>query len=173
MALVFPYILLANGIYSGLITGISSLTLGTCSMIGSIYSHKNPDADKCIRKLDLERKLKLIESVLNKSNVNSSRNIFRDKIGTESIIFDVVEGENTIMEDPIKLCLHYLHQAVEEIHNSIKKIHDKVSYHKTKWFSTWRTLNIKKQIEELEHSTKILDDRFNDLIKISQFYGKQ
>ncbi len=41
-----PYTLLTQGIYSGLIGTISTVTMGTCKLVTSIYKHKNPNVNK-------------------------------------------------------------------------------------------------------------------------------
>ena len=172
---IIPYTLLAQGLYSGLITMISTVTMGTCSTIKSIYTHKNPDITKVIRKLDIERRLNLIESVLNAKEIHSEPQLAKMKLNDleKTQVFEIVRGENDKFDDPIELCLTYLHEIIQEIHNNLTAINKKVLYHGTKWFSTWRTLNIKGQLEMLQINSDLLESRFNDLIKISQFLSNK
>src|SRR5437879_6104608 len=68
MAIMFsylPYGLIAQGIYSGMIGATGTVAIGTCNIIRSLYKHQNPDVNKFIVALDIERRLKLIHSVLN------------------------------------------------------------------------------------------------------------
>ena len=172
---MIPYTLVAQGIYSGVITTISSLTIGTCKIITSIYGHKNENVDLYIKKLDIERKLCVIESVLNSYNTNSIHSAIK-KSNSGHIITDDLVIEDYVRDkerDPIKICLHYISINLNEIHTILDNIHKKVAYHKSKWFNSWRQLNIRKNLEELETSVGLLDDRFDSFIKISGFLSDQ
>lgn len=170
MAYIIPTIL-AQGIYTGIISTISTVTMGTCSVMGSIYTHKNPNVTKILRKLDIERRMKLIQSVLNtidhqtkiKYNLSKPNNL------EKSQIFDMINKDINLETDPIELCLLYVHESINNIHQCLIKINQKVNYHNTKWFSTWRTLNLDSLLENLKIESKLLDSRFNDLTKISIF----
>ena len=174
MALVIPYILM-EGVYAGIIGTISAATMGTYSVAKSICKHQNPDINKVINELDLIRRLKLIESVLNIKEMNRRPELAPMKLNEleKTTIFEIVKAENDICDDPIELCLHYLYEIIHEMHNNLLAISKKVAYHKTKWFYTWRTLNIKDQLNTLKISSDKLEARFNDLIKISKFLAEQ
>lgn len=164
--------LLTAGIYTGLITGISTVTMGTCRLITSIYNHENPDVRRYFKQIDLERKLKLVEAVIKKIPQKKDQQVKITGTMQDTIVFDVVSGEATIMSDPIELSLYYLQEIMVEIQKVVQKIHDKADRHKNKWFNTWRTLNIKDLSSELENDIKILDDRYNDLLQIINLYQK-
>lgn len=166
--------LIIQGIYAGLIGGISTLTIGACSAIKSIYTHKNPDINRVLTELDIERRLQLIESVLNIKEKNKKPELAKMKLNEmeKTIIFEIVKGEDSKFDDPIELCLTYLHKTIQNIHNDLLALDKKVVYHNTKWFSSWRTLNIKTQLESLRANTNLLVMRFDDLIKISNFLSE-
>lgn len=168
---IIPYTLLGQGIYSGLISAVSSVTVGTCSIVKSIYTHRNPDITRVIKELDIERKLMLIQSVLNTVEHPRKNNYAKMKLNDleKTQIFEIVGEEVDLKNDPIQLCLFYLHDIIQEIHNNLSDINKKVLYHTTKWFSTWRTLNINMYLDDLKLSSALLDLRFNDLTKISLF----
>lgn len=165
--------LIVQGIYTGLIGGISTITLSACSMVKSIYTHKNPNVDKVLSELDLERRLKLIQTVLNMKE--SNKKTIKTKLNEmeKSVLLSMVKGEDGKSDDPIELCLTYLRETIERIDKDLADIHYKVAYHNTKWFNSWRTLNIKKQLDALKISSALLDARFNDLIKISNFLSNR
>lgn len=171
---IIPYTLLAQGIYSGLISAVSSVTVGTCHIVRSIYTHQNPDVTKVIKELDIERRLKLIQSVLNAVDQPKQNSYVKMKLNNleKTQIFEIV-GETNLGSDPIKLCLFYLHDIIQEIHNNLFDINKKVAYHNTKWLSTWRTLNIGGLLDNLRLNSKLLDSRFNDLTKISMFLANK
>nr|AEX63083.1 hypothetical protein mv_R881 [Moumouvirus Monve] len=64
--ILLPCTLLTQGIYAGIISAISGITVKTCGLINSIYRHKNPDVNRIIIELDIECQLRVIHSVLNK-----------------------------------------------------------------------------------------------------------
>jgi len=178
MAAIIPYTIIAQGLYSGLIRTIGTVTIGTGRSIKSVYTHKNPDVTKILVKFDIEHRLKLIQSVLNtkqKTNRINYDNMYINNL-EKSQIMQIIHINNTnntdkvvCDADPIELCLRDLHLTIQSMNKIINDMHKKSEYHKSKWFNTWRTLNLKHLLEELEDNSILLDARFNDLIKISQF----
>lgn len=168
MAFLLPYTIVSQGIYTGLVSTISMLTMTTCSIVKTIYTHQNPDTNKLIIELDLERRLYLVQSVL---NVLSQKDNYNTKINDleKTQIFNIMEKKEDLALDPIELCLKYIHQTVKNINLILKAINDKVAYHQTKWFYSWRTLNVKPLLDTLQMHSKLLDSRFDDLTKISNF----
>ena len=172
---IIPYTLLAQGIYSGLISAVSSVTVGTCRIVKSIYTHQNPDVTRVVKELDIERRLKLIQSVLNAVDQPRENNYTKMKLNDleKTQIFEIVGEEVNLNNDPIQLCLFYLHDIIQEIHNNLSDINKKVAYHNTKWFSTWRSINISPYLDNLRLNSKLLDLRFNDLTRISSFLSNR
>lgn len=171
-----PYALITQGIYSGLIGTISTITMGTCGIITSIYNHKNPDVTKFLKKLDIEKKLNLIESVLDKYSsqkkiTTDSSEIYKLYSKNQNFNFKIMDDYEK-KSDPIELCLQYLREIITDIHLNLTDIDNTVKYHKTKWFNSWRKLSIKKKLEQLEINSNLLDKRFNDLIKITELVNK-
>lgn len=102
---------------------------------------------------------------------------------SEDIVFKKYQNDIEIMDIPMKLqfvanwietykekeeknlgkndilLYHHLSEITQKIHDQIKIIDDKINYHKTKWFHTWRTLYLDAEIENLEKYIKILDER--------------
>lgn len=174
---IIPYTLLAQGIYSGLIKAVSSITVGTCDIVKSIYTHRNPDVTRVVMELDIERKLCLIQAVLNYTNKYSNTeskpktNYAKMKLNDleKTQLFEIVGEEDSDEKDPIKLSLYYLHEIIQDIHNNLYDINKKTAYHNTKWFHSWRTLDINSYLNTLKINTKLLDRRFKDLTNISSF----
>lgn len=169
--LTLPYTLLTQGIYTGIIGTISTITMSTCRIITSIYNQKNPNINAHLRKLDIEHQLKIIGSVLHKLH-------YSDKIGKHKIEnnnlseFNIIE-DYTKSLDPIELCLIYIKESIDEINKNLIDIDNTVRYHNTKWFSSWRKLNIKKKLEILELNAVQLNKRFDYLIKITNFLSNK
>lgn len=159
MAAFIPFIV-TQGVYTGIISTISTVTVSTCNVVKSIYTHQNPDVTKIIQEFDIERRLKLIESVTKKivSIKGNSQNI--DMI--ESVI---------LMDDPVSLCLKYIHASIKYVHDDLEAINVKVEKHKNKWFNSWRTLNVAPLIQQLKIHSNILNERFEDLTKILMLFN--
>ncbi|BCS82906.1 hypothetical protein QLL95_gp1217 [Cotonvirus japonicus] len=170
--ILVPYTLLAQGIYAGLIGAISTITMSACGAIKSIYNYKNEDVNLHIRRLDIERQLVIIQSILLKvtktKNTKNTVNLKLDDL-EKTHIFELIDTKPDLNNDPIKLCLMYLHESINDIHRDLSNISNKIDAHNNKWFNYWRTLNIKNFVENLESDTKILGERFDYLIKISAF----
>jgi hypothetical protein len=172
---LIPYTLVVQGIYTGLIGTIGTITMGTCRLVKSMYTTKNPDITKIIIESDIERRLRLIQSVLNVIDHDSKRRA--NKMNLDDLektqIFDLLDANTDFDNDPIELCLIYLHETIQHIHNDLSNINKKVTNHNSKWFSNWRTLNVKSLLESFKLNSKRLDLRFDDLTKISMFLANK
>lgn len=169
MAYILPF-LVAQGIYTGIITTISGVVIGTVKTVKAIYTHRNPNVDKIVNKLDLERKLILIQSVLRVINDDTTKkNIHKLNNLEKTQIFESIDMEIDINKDPVELCLIFLQQIIQKINNDLDLINKRVANHNMKWFKSWRKLNIKDLLDNLEQHSFQLDSRFDDLTKISVF----
>lgn len=170
MALLIPYAILTQGIYSGVISTISTVTIGTCRLVTSIYTYKNPNVTAIIKELDIDRRLTLIQAVLNSIDhvTHHEAKLKLDDL-EKTQIFELVGSEADYNTDPIELCLHYLHEVIQDIHLDLTDIASKVAYHDSRWFSSWRTLNLTTQLASLSLNSRLLESRFDDLTKISLF----
>lgn len=169
---LIPCALLTQGIYAGLIGAISTVTMSACSAIRTIYNYKNADVNHIIKLLDIERKLIIIQSIL---NITTNSNTLPGKTSLEltdlekTHVFELIKKKTDLTKDPIQLCLIFLHEAIENIHKDLSVIHEKIDCHNNKWFNYWRSLNIKHLITNLEADIIIMNERFDYLMKISAF----
>lgn len=169
MALMVPYNIIVQGIYAGLIGTISTITMGSCFVIKSIYNNNHPDATKVMKELDLERKLSLIQAVINRIEKHSNKKM-NDLEKTQ--IFDLIRTDINLSSDPIELSLIYLKESIQVVNSDLLFINKKMENHKAKWFSSWRKTNVKPLLDDLVCHSKILDSRFDDLTKISLFLAR-
>lgn len=172
MALAISYYILSQGIYAGIITGISTMTLGACRLIGSIYQRRNPNISENLNRLDIEYQLRLIDSIFKKFDVQSEKNI---EIKSEKgpITFLLINKPDIHSTDPIEISLGYISKSVEDIHSTLAEIDQVVAYHNTKWFNSWRPINIKKQLKSLEQNSIVLKNRFDSFIKVCDLIDKR
>lgn len=167
-----PLALLVQGIYTGLIGTISTVTMKACGLVRTLYSHKNPDVTKLIKELDIERRLKLIQSILNRIDRKTRERIIKKSHLNDlekTQIFEIIGIEANLDKDPIEICLIYLRETIQEICNDLTIINGKIEKHNTKWFKNWRSLNIQNNIDNLKLNSNLLEFRFNDLTRVSTF----
>lgn len=186
MAFLIPYSLITQGLCTGIVTTISAMTVGSYKVIKSIYNHQNSDVQHFLKKLDIERKLALIEAVITHTKGTSTPPIeFAEPIEPNEHDTGVEMTPNHLQNlylidnynrtfkskapitDPIHLCLTDLSNIITEININLKTIDQKVRTHHRKWFHSYRYLNVQKELDKLECNVKILNDRYEDLIKIS------
>ena len=74
----------------------------------------HPDIKKVFNDIDIEMKLKIMESLL------------------QSL---------THPSPPVKICLDYLSDIINDINKNISEIYQEVEYHKLKYLSNWRNAN--------------------------------
>lgn len=114
---------------------INDSTSSIYSSLSSIYYYSK-DAEKIIKELDIKNKLKTIETtckVLTESDINSKS---------------------------IEACLESIHEIMLNIKCDLNIINKKVAKHKKKYFNSWRSLNIKKHLNDLKLHCHILDKRY-------------
>jgi hypothetical protein len=179
MALFIPLIV-AHGIYSGIISSIGTVVTTSCSVVKKVYTHKNPDVIRIVKHLDLERRLLIVQSVLNtirdEQPFQDTSSILAEESTKETAIVEspsrikeMIELMNGEIKDPVELCLIFLRHSIQDIHDDLTALDAKVIRHKAKWFNTWRTLNVVDLLENLKSHSQQLDDRFNDLTKVTSF----
>lgn len=180
MAFLLPSILV-QGIYTGIIGTISSVTMSTCALAKTVYTHQNPNVNRIIRSIDIDRRLRLVTAVIRVIDADTKEQVsdlektqIVDLVKTKvqpslAIVLAKQMPDTPIAEDPIELCLSYLHETIRDIRSDLLAINRKVAYHSTKWFSSWRTLDVSTYLSSLKVNAQLLDQRFDDLTKISAF----
>jgi hypothetical protein len=106
---------------------------------GSIAPEYLEHVNSHLSKLDLEMKISITNEILSKEN----------KSTTEVI---VETGMNTLLN---------------QIQNVLKNIHKQLDDHQNKWFASYRTLPITKELDQLDELTFILDKRLDLIIKLN------
>jgi hypothetical protein len=109
------------------------------------------DANTSIKKyqedfeiLDIELKLKLIDNWLK-------------QIDIEKVKQDVT----------LELIYNSISESCHKIAECVEKLNEKIKYHHTRWFPSWRSIYLDDEINFLEKNVKILDERIKliNLIK--------
>ena len=130
--------LLTNGVISVAITDTSNLLLSMAKTAVNDYT----DFKNTLEKIDLNTKLNVIENFMNMIPKN----------------YENIKCVST--------SLNSLHEIVVKIHDELAKINNIIEEHKTKYFYYWRTPYYNIELQNIIIYKKILDDRFDILLKI-------
>lgn len=128
--------------------GRQILTQAISDASGSIYSsigevfYYTTYVDKSLSKLDIGNKIKIME-LMCKDIANV------DKHNSESVNY----------------CLENLHDMIIRIREDLKQISYIIKSHKDKYFTAWRSVDVKEQLNNLKMHTSLLDSRYDLLVK--------
>lgn len=152
----------AQGVYTGIISLISTNTMAACGIVNQLYKYKNPEVNKLLNNIDLEAKMDIYKAAIHQLITSTSPEL--SDLGRTQL-FDACNSSVTT-SDPIKLCLKYLCQNISIIHGLLQKINKKIIYHQSKYFHKWRVLDIDDEIKKIKKEMKIMEKRFQLLINL-------
>lgn len=112
------------------------------SSLGDIFYY-SANVDRVLCELDIANKLVTMEFLIKELNANCG----------------------CIDEESIHTCLENLHDMILHIREDLKQIRQQIEKHKTKYFSKYRSVDVKSQIYNLKLHSKLLLDRYDLLIK--------
>ncbi len=115
--------------------------------IWDIVNEKHDDVKELITSIDLNSKVELVESVV------------RD-------IHDDMKEHHIYPNHSLNLSLNKLMEIIKTIHDDLNEIKKGIAYHKTIWFNYFRTPSYYTIMEKVKEDKKLLDSRFDDLVKI-------
>jgi len=146
--------LIGTHICIGTLTATCSKMVEMTSLVSKLVTNSNyhyrglKELDKVLKKTDLEARVTVINGIV--SVLDNSNAIVNDK---------------SKFPTPIQECLKQLHEVITDINSELTNIHEMCDYHETKWCYTWRWIDFSIQIENIEEKYKILEFRFDSLIK--------
>ena len=118
---------------------VHNSTLGVFNGLNSMIS--DVDIKKIIKNLDIETKLNIINSFIKSmKDINLSEHII--------------------------ISINSINEIIKEIEKEINDINKEIIEHKSKWFYYLRKTNNLENINKLKTSVKILDSRFDILMKL-------
>ena len=121
---------------------ITTSTKNIYSGIEKIITNENTEFNQVLDKLDINTKLDIINSFIKE-----------------------MESSNKLFSDTTRKALKYIENILKIIEVEISNINLEIEDHKKKWFNRFRTSNCREMINNLVNHVKILDDRFELLIK--------
>ncbi len=119
--------------------------------IWDIVHEKHDDVKELISSIDLDSKVELVESVV------------RD-------IHDIMKEHRISPNNSLNFSLSKLMEIIQIIHNDLNEIKKGIEHHKTLWFNYFRTPGYYNIMEKVKSDKKLLDSRFDDLVKIISLF---
>ena len=138
--------LLGRQIVSQAITDASS---SIYTSIGDVFHHTH-SIDKVLFTLDINNKIKTTELLCN--SLPS-------------------KGSDSSNESAINFCLDNLHDMIIRIREDLKQLKTLIDYHKSKWFNSMRSLDVRTQLTNLKLHTQLLDARYELFVKTITVYN--
>jgi hypothetical protein len=131
-----------------------SLTSSSIFTLGQnlLYSNTNYDIsslEKIEKKIDLLETIKIYEIWIQEIIVNQ-----KEKIDSSNAFKEAIRSFTMMLN---------------EIHDLLKSIEVKIQLHQLKWFSSYRSLYVNEEVEQIQVKKNILDHRFNLLQQIHNF----
>jgi hypothetical protein len=137
---------LSSGLLSAAVSDTSSMVLNMFK-----NSIEYPQLTQTLEETDIYCKLSIIQKLLNKFPEEISKN-----------------------NDTIQICLSNLHDIVISINNELQLIDAEINYHENnRYLSYYRTPNYKHNLKKLKKLKHILDNRFEDLIRLINIFKIQ
>lgn len=76
-------------------------------------------------------------------------------------------------KEPINLAWNSLTEIVKIIHTLLEEISEKIKYHESKYFSSWRSIDISSEVSRLEKLNKILESRISLFFEVFKVFGTE
>jgi hypothetical protein len=99
----------------------------------------------------------------------------KDIEATLQVIEGLVNEISELKKKPKSMikALENLNTTLKRVHELLEIIHNKTLEHSNKYFSSWRSLDIKNETKQLEIEFNLLEKRFNLLHKILMIYNDE
>jgi hypothetical protein len=178
-------ILLCNLLFYS-ITTLSNSISSSQNVFKFISEHVEPDYiifKHTIEKLDLENKLKILNSLIfdviekygiNIDEFNHAQNNLNTCHEDDFLVVSLNSNEiNTLLnkiDDPIKRLIISLSETIYDIHILINETNDKINNHKKSFIKNIITLILKDEISKLNKLSHLLDLRSDLFIKLLKIY---
>ncbi len=132
------------GYYGGQIFDSSK---GLFTKVWEVINEKNPDVIELTNNMDITSKLLLVESII--------RDLYED-----------IKIKKLLPTKSLELGISQMNEIIHQLHDNLVELKNKIDYHKTIWFHSFRTPEYLSILETIKINKTILDNRFDTLIKI-------
>jgi hypothetical protein len=157
MTSIVPYSMIFNGINSGIIGTISTMTIKTCGSMISVHNKSYKEVIERIKNLDIEMKVETMMILINDLSKHN---------------YDGYT-ESGRAYDPVDFCINEIEKIIKAINENLKDIESVITNHRSKWFNRWRESYIEEKYKIIENNVKIMDIRIDTLVKVSQIIASK
>ena len=88
-----------------------------------------------------------------------------NKIKTMELTCKDLEKLDKKNNQSVNYCLENLHDMIIRIREDLKQISIIIKNHKEKYFNSWRSVDVKEQLNNLQLHSELLDARYDLLVK--------
>lgn len=81
-----------------------------------------------------------------------------------------ISKKSIILPEPVKKALFSTYEIIEKIKIILQQVYKKIDLHKTKYFSSWRGLDLTAEINEIKLNNSIFEKRVAMLFDIIKIY---
>jgi len=154
---------------------ISTIMFNLINIVSSTQNLNNLDFNKFIIDIDLDFKLELIHNFLSDMGIiciyTDNNDIDHDNnqiiIDTKlDVVNTKVQTQYSNQYKSLSSAIKYLCITLNNIHNSMTNIKQKIEYHNTKYFNSFRKLDIELEMNLIKKEHNILLGRFDLILKI-------
>jgi hypothetical protein len=130
---------------------LTNTTSSLYSVCLSVLGHEHDNVNRLLEELDIVARIQTMDALVK---------------GLEKKYPVIGDEKECDLSDPVKIALNNLHVINEKIHKILKDIDTEIKYHKTKYWNEWRTPDYHLNLIELRRNSKIMEKRFELLIKL-------
>ena len=81
-----------------------------------------------------------------------------------------ISKKSIILPEPVKKALFSTYEIIEKVKIILQQVYKKIDLHKTKYFSSWRSLDLTAEINEIKLNNSIFEKRVAMLFDIIKIY---
>lgn len=104
-------------------------------------------------------------TLMSQSNEDITIKNYHEELESLDIIFKLklidiwLKDKEVINDTSLQLIYNGIKETTHQINEIVKKIEEQIHYHYTKWFHTWRTLDLNYEMKQIKKHTHILNKR--------------
>ena len=109
----------------------------------------------------------------NDNNRNDNNKTFGEGVQDSCIIINdniPISKKSIILPEPVKKALFSTYEIIEKIKIILQQVYKKIDSHKIKYFSSWRSLDLTAEINEIKLNNSIFEKRVAMLFDIIKIY---
>lgn len=132
-----------------------------CEHQGSLESHINNNNSSCL----------VIARNDNNNAIGSNNSIINNQESCIIISGDIsITKKSIILPEPVKKALFSTYEIIEKIKIILQQVYKKIDLQQMKYFSSWRSLDLSNEIDEIKVINSVFEKRVKMLFDIIKIY---